>query len=82
MEPWRAVDAHNAGLEAQNGARRVWKPVVAYLHEFYEEQDLDSQTHARESCYSYQSQVDFVIARVIFDRAWYFLESDAPMSAK
>jgi hypothetical protein len=23
MEPWRAVDAHNGGVEAQNGALEV-----------------------------------------------------------
>jgi hypothetical protein len=38
MEPRRAVDAHNRGVEAQNGALEVCRPVVAALHHFDEEQ--------------------------------------------
>jgi hypothetical protein len=40
MEPWRALDTHNGGLEAQMEAWRVCRPVVAE-HHFYEEQDPD-----------------------------------------
>jgi hypothetical protein len=39
MEPWMAMDVHNRGLEAQNGARGggVFIPVVvADLHHFDE----------------------------------------------
>ncbi len=41
MEPWRALHTHNGGLEAQMEAWRVWRPVVADSHHFYEEQDPD-----------------------------------------
>ncbi len=44
---WRAVDAHNGGVVAQNGAmeflaelRRISTPVLADSH-VYEEQDPD-----------------------------------------
>ncbi len=35
------MDAHNGGVEAQNGAWRVCMPVVTGLHHFDEEQDPD-----------------------------------------
>ncbi len=38
MEPWRDVDAHNGGVEVQNGAVQS---VVADSHHFDEEQDPD-----------------------------------------
>jgi hypothetical protein len=43
MEPWRAVDANYGGVEAQNGALESlhYRPVVADLHHFDEEQDPD-----------------------------------------
>jgi hypothetical protein len=41
MEPWRVVDGHNGGLEAQMVLWRVWRPEVADSHHFDEEQDLD-----------------------------------------
>ncbi len=34
MEPWRAVDTHNGGVEAQNGALKdLCTPVVANFDE-------------------------------------------------
>jgi hypothetical protein len=39
MEPWRAVEAHNGGVEAQKRAMEV-----ADSHHFNEEQDLDPDT--------------------------------------
>ncbi len=43
MEPWRAVDTHNRGVEAQNGAVEglLTTVVVADSHHFDEEQDPD-----------------------------------------
>ncbi len=40
--PWRAVDAHNEGLDNQNGTLEVYRPVVADSHHFEEELDTDS----------------------------------------
>jgi hypothetical protein len=39
MEPWRAVAAHNGGVEAQMEPQRICGPVVADLHHLVEEQD-------------------------------------------
>jgi hypothetical protein len=43
MEPWRAVDARNGGVEAQNGGLewRVCRPVVADSDHLDKEQDPD-----------------------------------------
>jgi hypothetical protein len=44
MEPWRAVEAHNGGVEAQNKARKVpvgVEPVLADSYHFDDEQDTD-----------------------------------------
>ncbi len=41
MELWRAMDAHNGGVEAQMEPWRVCRPVVADSHHFYEDQDPD-----------------------------------------
>ncbi len=45
MEPWKAVDAHKEGVEAQKwspgGHQRVYRPAVEYLNHFDEEQDTD-----------------------------------------
>jgi hypothetical protein len=43
MKPWRAVEAQNGGVEAQNGARGVSRPVHADSHHLDEEQDPDSK---------------------------------------
>jgi hypothetical protein len=34
MEPWRAADAHNGGVKAQEGAVEVYGPMVTNLHHF------------------------------------------------
>jgi hypothetical protein len=47
MEPWRAVDAHNGGLEAQN--RVVDGLVAAYSHHYDEEQNPDPVGSRSES---------------------------------
>jgi hypothetical protein len=41
IEPWRAVEALNSGLKAQNGAIHEGS-MIADCHHFYEEQDPDS----------------------------------------
>jgi hypothetical protein len=41
MEPWKTANDHNGGAEAQNGANRVCRPVVANLQHLDEEQDPD-----------------------------------------
>jgi hypothetical protein len=47
MEPWRAMDTQNGGVEAQNGGLgRVCGPVVADSYHLDEEQDPDP--HRRE----------------------------------
>ncbi len=47
MEPWRAVDIQNGGVEAQNGGLgRVFGPVVAGSCHLDEEQNPDP--HRRE----------------------------------
>jgi hypothetical protein len=39
MGPWRAVDAHNGSVEAQNGALDgLCKPIVADSHHFDKKQ--------------------------------------------
>jgi hypothetical protein len=43
MEPWRAVDTHNAGVEW-----RVCRPMVANLHQFEEVQDPGPDPHRSE----------------------------------
>jgi hypothetical protein len=58
MEPWRAVDAHNGGVKAQNGAvegrgRSQWRrdgiggsePVITDSHHF----DEDPKPHQSEN---------------------------------
>jgi hypothetical protein len=44
MEPWRALDAQNGGMEAQNGAPGVYTRthVVADTHHLDEEQGPDT----------------------------------------
>jgi hypothetical protein len=39
MEPWRALDTRNGGMEALNGTWRVCGPVVADSHHFNEDPD-------------------------------------------
>jgi hypothetical protein len=41
MEPWRAVDAHNGGVEAQKEPWRVYGPEVTDSHYLNDEQDPD-----------------------------------------
>ncbi len=44
MELWRAMDAHNGGFEAQNGALDLWsvcRPIISDLHLFDKKQDPD-----------------------------------------
>jgi hypothetical protein len=43
IEPWRAVDANDGGMEAQmkSWSRRVYRPVVENFHHFEEELDPD-----------------------------------------
>ncbi len=44
MEQWRAVEAHNEGVEAQNGAvGALYTRCLPDSHHFYEEQDPDPQ---------------------------------------
>jgi hypothetical protein len=42
MEPWRVADAHNGGVEAQNGAVKGLCAVVADSHNF---DDKDPDPH-------------------------------------
>jgi hypothetical protein len=51
MEPWRAVDAHNAFLEWS-----VCRPMVADFHHFEEVQDLDQDPHRSEKLNPYPHQ--------------------------
>jgi hypothetical protein len=43
MEPWRDLDAHNGGVEAQK--MKPCRSVVADSHHFDEEQDPDPDPH-------------------------------------
>jgi hypothetical protein len=45
MEPWRAVDAHSGGVEAQSSA---CLPVVADSHHFAEDQNLARSRSAKK----------------------------------
>ncbi len=45
MEPRRAVDSHNGGVEAQNGAVKVCMPVVPDSHNFDKEKDPEPDPH-------------------------------------
>ncbi len=45
MEPWRAVDAHNGGVEAQNRAARCLYASFTDSHNFDEEQDPEPDPH-------------------------------------
>ncbi len=46
MEPWRAVDAHNGGVEGHNGTLwRFCRPVVTDFDHFDEEQDPEPDPH-------------------------------------
>jgi hypothetical protein len=49
MEPWRAVDAYNGGMEAKNGAVESLWFSAADSHHFDEEQDPDP--HYSETSY-------------------------------
>ncbi len=41
------MDAHNGGVEAQNGAMEGFRPVVVDLHHFDEELDRDPDPHEK-----------------------------------
>jgi hypothetical protein len=43
MEPWRALDAQNVGVKAQNGAVWLGMSVFTDSHQFDEKQDPDPQ---------------------------------------
>jgi hypothetical protein len=49
MEIWRAVDAHNGGIESQNEAVEDCRPVLAESHNLNTEQDPDPDPHQGES---------------------------------
>ncbi len=49
------MGAHNGGVEAQNGARRVYRPVVADLCRLDEEQDPDPHQSEKSDPGSHQS---------------------------
>jgi hypothetical protein len=48
LEPWRAVDSQNGGVEVQKGLWRVYYIMMADWHHFDEEQDFDTDTHQIE----------------------------------
>ncbi len=49
IEPWRAVDAHNGGLEAQYEALEIYRSVVTDSDHFEEELDQDPYRHQNDA---------------------------------
>ncbi len=49
MERWRTANACNGGVNPQNGAGRVCRPMSSELHHFDEEQDSDPDPEPHQS---------------------------------
>ncbi len=55
IEPWRAMVVHIGGVTGPNVALEVFRPMIADLHPFDEEQDPDPYLY---SCYSEKADSD------------------------